>query len=150
MAALLSAVSAHFATVDEIWHAGDWQYPEVLTGLAALGPPLRVVNGNAPDDPHYPERVADDIEGLRVGMVHRPPRPGDAWAAGLAICIHGHTHRWRDEIDGRTRYINVSTATAAGFSRDRTIGILAIEAGSAELVRIELATAPSRDPSGAG
>ncbi len=141
VAALLQAVSPCFAGVDEVWHAGDWQDEAVLDGLRALGKPLMVVNGNAPDDPRYPMHVQRRIEGLEVGMVHRPPRRADPWAAGLDICIHGHTHRWRDETAGHTRFVNVSTPTAAG-TRERTIGILTLDAGRAELTRIELELAP--------
>ncbi|MGH7903919.1 MAG: metallophosphoesterase family protein [Candidatus Dormibacteraceae bacterium] len=131
--ALLAAVGPHFEEVDEIWHAGDWQEPAVLEGLRALGRPLTAVNGNAPDDPSFPERVLRTIEGLEVGMVHRPPRAGDRWAAGCDIVVHGHTHRLRDETVAGTRFINVSSATAAGFSGDRTIGVLSIAGGAAEL-----------------
>ena len=138
---LLAFVANRFAGVDEIWHAGDWQDPAVLEGLRALGKPLTVVNGNAPDDPRYPLQVRRRLEGLEVGMVHRPPRAGDPWAAGLDVCIHGHTHRWRDETVGRTRFINVSTPTAAGFSRERTIGILTLDGGTADLERIEVSLA---------
>ena len=136
MATLLAFVSARFSDVDEVWHAGDWQTEEVLDGLRTLGKPLTVVNGNAPDDPRYPMAVRRRLEGLEVGMVHRPPRPGDPWAAELDVCIHGHTHRWRDETAGRTRFINVSTPTAAGFSRERTVGILTLDAGRAELEKV--------------
>ncbi len=135
---LLDFVAERFAAVDEVWHAGDWQEEAVLEGLRALGKPLTVVNGNAPDDPRYPERVWRRLERLEVGMVHRPPWPGDEWAAELDVCIHGHTHRWRDETIGRTRFVNVSTPTAAGFTRERTIGILVLDAGRVELERIEL------------
>lgn len=126
-----------FAGVDEVWHAGDWQYDEVLEGLGAIAP-LTVVNGNAPDDARYPMQVVREIQGLRVGMVHRPPSSGDAWASRLDVCIHGHTHKWRDEVVGGVRFINVSTATGAWFSRDRTAGILTLEDGGAELLRLEL------------
>ena len=134
--ALLARAGEVFDGVDEVWHAGDWQYPEILEGLARLAP-LTVVNGNAPDDPRYPERVTRELEALRVGMVHRAPRPGDDWAAGLDICIHGHSHRWRDEVVDGVRYINVSTPTAAGFSRDRSCGILSIDGRDAALTRID-------------
>lgn len=137
--ALLAVVGRHFESVDEIWHAGDWQRAEVLSGLAALGKPLVIVNGNAPDDPAYPERVRRELEGFEIGMVHRPPATWESWVQSLDICIHGHSHRWRDEIVGRTRFINVSTPTAAGFSRDRTMGILTLETGRATLERISLA-----------
>ena len=138
MAALLAVVSDRFAGVDEVWHAGDWQEEAVLDGLRALGRPLTVVNGNAPDDLRYPMQVRRRLEDLEVGMVHRPPRRADPWAAELDLCIHGHTHRWRDETVGRTRFINVSTPTAAGFARERTIGILTLDHGRAELERIAL------------
>jgi predicted phosphodiesterase len=133
--ALIERAGAVFAGVDEVWHAGDWQYPEVLDGLAGIAP-LTVVNGNAPDDPRYPERVLRHLEGLKVGMVHRSPRPGDEWLRGLDICIHGHSHKWRDEVVGGVRLINVSTPTAAGFSRERTCGVLTIVGDHAELEKI--------------
>jgi predicted phosphodiesterase len=134
--ALIEQLQRHFLTVDEVWHAGDWEYSELLDGLQAIAP-LTVVNGNAPDDPRYPERVVRDIEGWRVGMVHRPPRSPDPWASSLGICIHGHTHHWRDEVVGGVRYINVSTATGGSFSGDRTAGILTLARGSADLERVE-------------
>jgi putative phosphoesterase len=137
---LLAFVSDRFSNVDEVWHAGDWQEQAVLDGLRVLGKPLTVVNGNAPDDPRYPMQVRRRLENLEVGMVHRPPQRGDPWAAELDVCIHGHTHRWRDETIGRTRFINVSTPTAAGFSRERTIGILTLDRGRAELEKIALSS----------
>lgn len=135
---LLAAVAPHIEDVDEIWFAGDWQDPAVLEGLRSLGKPLLVVNGNAPDDPAFPERVSSRVEELDVGMIHRPPRPADPWASALDVCIHGHTHRWRDEVIGSTRFINVGTATAAGVTRERTMGILTIEGRKADLRRIDL------------
>ena len=136
LAPLLDFVVARFSEVDEIWHAGDWQDPAVLDGLRATGKPLTVVNGNAPDDPTYPEHIEREVEELRVGMVHRPPKRGDPWAAALDLVIHGHTHRWRDEVVGTTRFVNVSTPTAAGFSGEHTIGILRIDGHRAELEKI--------------
>jgi predicted phosphodiesterase len=134
---LLARVEPAFAEVDEIWHAGDWQHPEVLEGLQRLKP-LTVVNGNAPDDPRYPERVVREIDGLRIGMVHRPPSPGEDWLRGIGVCIHGHTHRWRDEVVGAVRFINVSTATGAWFSRDRSAGIMTIDRGLVALDKVDL------------
>jgi putative phosphoesterase len=134
---LLEQVRGHFEGVDEIWHVGDWQEPAILEGLRRLAP-LTVVNGNAPDDPAYPEQVKRRVEALEIGMVHRPPRPGDPWVDGLDICIHGHTHRWRDEVVGGTRFINVSTPTMAGFSQDRTIAVLEVDGTRADLRKIVL------------
>jgi hypothetical protein len=137
LANLLATVESKFQGVDEIWHAGDWQNPEVLSGLAKLAT-LTVVNGNAPDDNRYPGQVRLRIESLEIGMVHRPPGPADPWAAQLDICIHGHTHRWRDEVVGRTRFINVATPTAPGPNQPRTIGILTIDGSRADLLKVVL------------
>jgi hypothetical protein len=38
-------------------------------------------------------------------------------------------------VDG-VHYVNVSTATGFGFSRDRTAGILTLDPGSADLQRV--------------
>lgn len=132
--ALLDFVRERLRGVDEVWHAGDWQEEAVLEGLRRLGKPLIVVNGNAPDDPRYPMRVRRELEGLAVGMVHRPPRPGDRWASDLDVCIHGHTHRWRDETVAQTRFINVSTPTT-GIAAERSIGILTLDRGHAHHTR---------------
>ena len=134
MEALLEVVGRHFRGVDEVWHAGDWQEPGVLEGLRKIAP-LTAVNGNAPDDPSYPERVKREVEGISIGMVHRPPRPGDPWLQGLDVCIHGHTHRWRDDrVDG-VRLINVSTPTLAARD-ERTIAILSVDGREARLRKI--------------
>ena len=59
--------------------------------------------------------------------------PDTVWAAELDLCVHGHTHRWRDETVGRTRFVNVCTPTLGG---ERTMGILTLDAGAAVLERI--------------
>lgn len=134
--ALLEEVGRQFEGVEEVWHAGDWQERAVLDGLRMIAP-LTAVNGNAPDDPAFPERVRRRLEGLSVGMIHRPPRPGNPWLSGLDICIHGHTHRWRDEVVDGTRLINVSTPTL-GPRDQRTMAILTIDGREAQLRKILL------------
>ena len=123
--ALLRHVAAAFEDVDEIWHAGDWQYPEVLTGLGRLKP-LVVVNGNAPDDPRYPMTVERNIGRFRVGMVHALDRQPRRWVDGFDVVIHAHSHRWRDDMVGKTRFINPGTATRPQFGGfERTMARLA-------------------------
>jgi putative phosphoesterase len=136
--ALLRAVEPHFRGVDEVWHAGDWQSRDVLEGLTRFGKPLVVVNGNAPDDDAFPAHVVRQVEGVKIGMTHYPPRGDEAWLAGCRIVIHGHTHRWRDEVVDGVRYVNVSTPTAAGFSRDRTVGVLTVDGTRVDLTRVNL------------
>ena len=113
-----------FASVDEIWHAGDWGTPDVLDGLARLGP-LVVVNGNAPDDPRYPMTVERTIGRRRVGMIHNLDARRQRWAGDFDVLIHAHTHWWRDEQVGRTRFINPGTATRPQFGgTERTMACL--------------------------
>ncbi len=114
IAALLRYIAAAFRGVDEIWHAGDWGYPEVLDGLKKLGRVV-VVNGNAPEDSSYPMTIEGTIGRWRVGMVHNLDARRQRWAQGYDVVIHGHTHRWRDEVIGRTRFINPGTATRPQF-----------------------------------
>lgn len=126
--ALVRHVSEAFAGVDEIWHAGDWGSASVLDGLRHLGPPLVVVNGNAPDDAQFPMTVERTIGNYRVGMIHNLDARRQAWARGFDVVIHGHTHHWRDEVVGRTRFVNPGTATRPQFgSTERTMARLTFE-----------------------
>lgn len=125
--ALLRHVASEFAGVDEIWHAGDWGSEEVLAGLRQLGR-IVVVNGNAPADTRYPTTIEGTIGRWRVGMVHNLDNRRVRWAAGYDVVIHGHTHRWRDEVVGRTRFINPGTATRPQFGgTERTMARLTFE-----------------------
>ena len=122
--ALLAHVAREFADVDEIWHAGDWGDEEILTGLSRLGR-IVVVNGNVPNDPRYPTTIEGTIGRWRVGMVHNLDKRRARWAAGYDVVIHGHTHRWRDEVVGRTRFINPGSATRPQFGgTERTMARL--------------------------
>lgn len=124
--ALLRHVAQEFAGVDEIWHAGDWGQDAVLAGLRRLKP-LVVVNGNAPDDPRYPMTVERTIGRWRVGMIHNIAPEATDWAAHLDVVIHAHSHRWRDETVGRTRFLNPGTATRPQFGgTERTIARLRV------------------------
>ena len=123
--ALLRHVAREFANVDEIWHAGDWGVEAFLDGLRRIGPPLVVVNGNAPDDPRYPLTVERIIARRRVAMVHNLEPRRRRWAEGFDVVIHGHSHRWRDEVVGETRFINPGTATRPQFGgTERTMARL--------------------------
>lgn len=125
VSALLRHVASEFDGVDEIWHAGDWGSQPVLDGLARLGPPLVVVNGNAPDDSRYPMTFERQIDGFEVGMIHNLDARRLVWARGFDVVIHAHTHRWRDEVEGRTRFINPGTATRPQFGgTERTMARL--------------------------
>jgi predicted phosphodiesterase len=122
--ALLGHVGREFAAVDEIWHAGDWGHEPVLAGLRRLKP-LVVVNGNAPYEPRYPPTVERAVGRWRVGMIHNLAGATRDWPAQFDIVIHAHSHRWRDEMVGATRFINPGTATRPQFGgTERTMARL--------------------------
>ena len=122
--ALLAYVAQEFEAVDEIWHAGDWGQDAVLDGLRRLKP-LVVVNGNAPDDPRCPLTVQRPIGRWQVGMIHNLAHAAPEWTAHLDVVIHAHSHRWRDELAGRIRFLNPGTATRPQFGgTERTIARL--------------------------
>jgi uncharacterized protein len=143
--ALLRHVAAAFAGVDEIWHAGDWGTQAVLDGLAQIGT-LVAVNGNAPDDPRYPMTVERTISGLKVAMIHNLEPRRQRWAGEFDVVIHAHTHRWRDERIGRTRFINPGTATRPQFGgTERTMARLTFgdELQVEKLLLPKFATSPA-------
>jgi predicted phosphodiesterase len=122
--ALLGYVGREFAAVDEIWHAGDWGEALVLAGLRRLKP-LIVVNGNAPYDPRFPPTMERSVGRWSVGMIHNLGGATRGWAARFDVVIHAHTHRWRDELVGPTRFINPGTATRPQFGgTERTMARL--------------------------
>ncbi|TMD16551.1 MAG: metallophosphoesterase family protein [Chloroflexi bacterium] len=134
--ALLAYVAKEFAGVDEIWHAGDWGSADVLEGLRRLGR-LVVVNGN-------PTTIEGTIGRWRLGMVHDLDKQRARWAAGFDVVIHGHTHRFRDEVIGRTRFINPGTATRPQFGgTERSMARLAFE-GELRVEKILVPKFPKR------
>lgn len=136
--ALLRFVAREFAAVDEIWHAGDWGQDAVLGGLRRLKP-LVVVNGNAPDDRRYPMTVERAIGRWRLGMIHNLAHASEPWIGGLDVVIHAHSHRWRDETVGGTRFLNPGTATRPQFGgTERTMARLEV----GEVVEMEEVVVP--------
>src|SRR5207302_9551286 len=61
----------------------------------------------------------------RVGMVHALDRQPAGWAGRFDVVIHAHSHRWRDEVVDRIRFINSGTATRPQFGgTERTMARL--------------------------
>lgn len=59
---------------EEIWHLGDVCLPGTLAGLKQIGVPLRVVRGNCDSGTFWPEQLDLRVEGLRVRLIHIPPK----------------------------------------------------------------------------
>jgi len=86
---------------DLILHAGDFVVKDVYDSLAGLGR-VEAVCGNA-DSPELkmllPERKVIDVDGVRIGLVHRAshsPGPGTEMLARemeVDVLVYGHLHR---------------------------------------------------------
>ena len=123
---------------DCILHAGDVSRPEVLEELARVAP-LRAVRGN--NDKDWPEPLPEMIEfelgGLRACMAHRKKDlPEDLSAYDLAI--YGHSHRYADALEGRTRVLNPGSCGPRRFSQPITLALLRVEGGAMEVEKIEI------------
>ena len=58
-------------------------------------------------------------------MIHNLEPRRRAWAREFDVVIHGHTHRWRDEVVDGVRFINPGTATKPQFGgTERTMARL--------------------------
>ena len=58
-------------TADAIWHAGDVVVSELLDELAGFAPVTAVLGNNDHElVGHLPERVEEEVEGVRLAMVH--------------------------------------------------------------------------------
>ncbi len=70
---LPDACVEHLRAADLILHAGDLTAIEVLEQLRALGPPVHAIHGNVDGRAVravLPERREDELEGVRIAMVH--------------------------------------------------------------------------------
>lgn len=135
------AVFKHFELIDEIWHAGDIGESNVLEDLNSFKP-TKAVFGNI-DILEYqrelPEILIEEIEGLKVMMIHiagKPPRYAKGIKAKLKqyqpdVLICGHSHILKVERDPAIPliYINPGAAGQQGFHKKRTIMRFDIEEG---------------------
>lgn len=96
------------AGADEIWHLGDVTELATLEEFQRLGRPLKVVRGNCDGENGWPLTLKCELSGLCFLLIHIPP---GAAPAGVDILLHGHTHVPRNEIVGKTRFLNPGCIT---------------------------------------
>jgi uncharacterized protein len=114
------------AKADEIWHLGDVCESTGLDALRALGVPLRNVRGNCDEEYSWPPTCTFSLMGLRIHLVHIPP---EYPPLGIDLLLHGHTHRPRDEMVGRTRFLNPGSAGLANKGAPLSMGWLELSEG---------------------
>lgn len=105
---------------DLVVHAGDWVAVELLDALEQRASRLLAVHGNndgARLRARLPEVAIDELDGVRVGVVHetgprlgREERARTRWP-DLDLLVFGHSHiPWDSHIDG-LRLLNPGSPT---------------------------------------
>lgn len=142
-------IAEYFATVDEIWHAGDFGTIAIARELEEIAP-LRGVYGNIDGKDvrdFYPCHDRFEIEGVRFWMTHIGGHPGrcalpirremEVNPPDVFICGHSHILKIvRDPVYTNVLHINPGAAGRQGFQTMRTIVRFGIEGGKLHDVEV--------------
>jgi hypothetical protein len=142
----------HFADCDEVWHAGDIGFIEVIRNLQEVVPVVRAVKGNIDSGivaRSFPEVLTFQVEDVPVLMTHIGGYPGryspgimrmiiDS-KAKLFVCGHSHILKVMYDKELHTLHINPGAAGHQGWHQQRTLVKLTIDgADMRDLEVIEL------------
>jgi putative phosphoesterase len=132
----------HFATCDEIWHAGDIG-SQAVTDELMRWKPLRAVYGNIDGTDlraAFPEHQRFVLEGVKVWITHiggRPPRYVPAVREelrrdppGLFICGHSHICMVKHDPALDLLYMNPGATGRHGWHKVRTVLRFTMDAGN--------------------
>jgi len=127
------AVTRHFSSCDEIWHAGDFGNAELASKLADVKP-LKGVYGNIDGKDirsEFPEKLSWQCEDVRIFMTHiggYPPKYNEKVKKELLelkpdLFICGHSHILRIIFDDKISclYMNPGAAGNQGWHKLRTV-----------------------------
>lgn len=125
---------------DVILHAGDINTPKVLDGLREIAP-LYVVRGNADKEwaEGLPEKLSEEICGLRVFMVHNKKHmPKEMGNYDLAV--FGHSHKYEERREGGCLYLNPGSCGPRRFSQPVTMAVVEVEeeSGTVRVIRKDI------------
>ena len=133
-------------TADAIWHAGDVVVPELLDELAGFAPVTAVLGNNDHElVGHLPEQVEEEIEGVRLAMVHDSgakkgrERRMRRWFPDADVVIFGHSHDPVDAegVDGQ-RLLNPGSATWKRRAATHTLAVLTLDDGDVQVELVDL------------
>lgn len=125
---------------DVILHAGDINTTKVLDGLREIAP-LYIVRGNADKEwaEGLPEKLSEEIFGLRVFMVHNkkhmPKEMGD-----YDLAVFGHSHKYEERREGGCLYLNPGSCGPRRFSQPVTMAVVEVEeeSGAVRVIRKDI------------
>lgn len=132
----------HFAGCDEIWHAGDIGWIDVIRRLEEVAPVVRAVRGNIDSGEvrrAFPEVQEFEVEGCKVLLTHIGGYPG-RYAPGIErellttqtrIFVSGHSHILKVMYDEGLKclHINPGAAGVHGWHKKRTLVRFIIDDG---------------------
>ncbi|MDE6296429.1 MAG: metallophosphatase family protein [Muribaculaceae bacterium] len=132
--------ASHFSDCDEIWHAGDVGYIEIIERLKEVAPVVRGVSGNI--DHGMVKRTLKELEifeceGVKVLLTHIGGYPG-RWSPGMKrllrdekinLMVDGHSHILKVIYDKELDllHINPGAAGQQGWHKVRTLVKLTID-----------------------
>lgn len=139
----------YFKDCDEVWHAGDIGWIDVIERLAAVVPMVRAVHGNIDHGEvrrSCPEFLEFETEGVRVLLTHIGGYPG-RYAPGikqklkascptLMVCGHSHILKVIYDKELGVLHINPGAAGHQGWHRKRTLIRLELESGTPQNLEI--------------
>lgn len=132
--------AGHFSDCDEIWHAGDVGYMEIIERLKEVAPVVRGVSGNIDHGMvkrKLPELEIFECEGVKVLLTHIGGYPGQ-WSPGMKkilkdnkikLMVDGHSHILKVIYDRELDllHINPGAAGQQGWHKVRTLVKLTID-----------------------
>ena len=132
--------ASHFADCDEIWHAGDVGYYEIIERLKEVAPVVRGVSGNIDHGMvrrKLPEIEIFECEGVRVLLTHIGGYPG-RWSPGMkkllkdegiGLMVDGHSHILKVIYDKELDLLHVNPGAAGqqGWHKVRTLVKLTVD-----------------------
>lgn len=127
--ALPIEVFEYFEGVTVILHAGDITEAGVLEELARVAP-VHAVRGNMDSLPHLPRQLTVKVGGIRIGLVHEPPRHRTAagfqaqFGRPVQCVVFGHTHLTLNEVVDGVRLFN--PGAVSGGHDGNHIGVIEI------------------------
>ncbi|MDE6600989.1 MAG: YfcE family phosphodiesterase [Lachnospiraceae bacterium] len=128
---------------DVILHAGDINTQRVMERLQEIAP-LCIVRGNADKDwaEGLPEKLSEEICGLRVFMVHNKKHmPKEMGNYDLAV--YGHSHKYEERREGNCLYLNPGSCGPRRFSQPVTMAVVEVEeeTGDIRVIRKDIVQA---------
>jgi uncharacterized protein len=107
---LTSRIAAHLAAADAVLHAGDIRHASILAALRESAPhaEIHAVAGNADHGLELPDRLALELDGCTIALVHNSgPASGRAarlrrWFPNADLVVFGHSHLPWHEVNVRT------------------------------------------------